>query len=142
MKKPVFEYLQCWETGIMIYECKATKINAVTPSKDFEIEIFNGSRYLGEQKQSYLEKITENGRIHNKEMILILYPDDLAKIKVGMRVKFNSTKLRAKEAFNPNLKPYIYDINKKDIVELEIKEIKNHGLICNQPHIEAILVKY
>lgn len=142
MKKPVYQYLSCWETGIVIYECKATKINPVTPSKDYELEILNGFRYLGEQKPNTLERITENGRIHNKEMILILYPEDIAIVKVGMRVKFNSTKLRAKEAFNPNLKPYIYDINKKDIVELEIKEIKNHGLVCNQPHIEAILVKY
>lgn len=143
MKKPIHEQLKCYETGVEFYKCSVTKINAVTPSKEKKETILIANRFIGLTKKSFQNsQITENGRIYNQELFMVLYPEDINLIKVGHRVRYNSTKMRSQIAFNKDLKPFIYDINKKDIVDLEIREIKMYGDICKVPYMEAFFIAY
>ncbi|MGL5964718.1 MAG: hypothetical protein ACRCZ2_10040 [Fusobacteriaceae bacterium] len=142
-KKPIYQALSCNETGVEFYRCQIPKVNAVTPSKGIETIIKSVTRFLGLTKKTFNpEMISKNGRTHTQEYFVIAYPEDVLDLKVGDKCRFNSTKVRQKVAFNPNLKPFIYDITKKDIVDLEIKEIKNYGMICGAEHIEIHLTSY
>lgn len=141
--KSIHEAIHCFETGVEFYRCTFSKINAVTPSEEVRTVILSGLRFLGLTKKSFINnQITKNGRIYSQELFMVLKPDDITLIKVGDKVRYNATKMRAKTAFNPNLKPFLYNINKKDIVDLEIREIKNYGSICDVPYIEAFFISY
>jgi hypothetical protein len=73
---------------------------------------------------------------------MFAYPEDLLDLRVGDKFRFNLTNHHKKLAFNPNLKPFLYAPNQKDIYDLEIHSITPYNNFCDENHIEIVLVSY
>jgi hypothetical protein len=127
----------CERTGCKIYSCEVKKINATTGT-EIQVEIFNDLFVLypisiNEQSND----IKFNGRSANIKYKMLISQAQRKKIKVGMKVACNSTLFFTQTLFNPNLKPFDYDILQKDILEFVIHQIDpiydgcNYEFVCS-----------
>lgn len=138
----LYQAFKCEETWGQFYYCQAVKINAVTSGKEQDIIVKEVSRYLYFATPNQYKDIDFGGRKASKVMIMFAYPADLLDLRVGMRFRFNLSKIGKKEAFNPNLKPFNFNLNIKDIYDVEIHSITPYMVSCDEPHIEITLVSY
>lgn len=113
----------CERTGCRIYDCEVKKLNGTTGIEK-QKEIYNDLFLvypLGVSEQS--NDIKSNGRSENIKYKMLISQEQRKKIKVGMKVAFNSTLFMAQTPYNNDLKPFDYNIDLKDIYELVIHQI-------------------
>ena len=136
----MYQDFKCQETYGNFVRDNITKLNQVQGINQ-EVLIKNVSRYLYFLKPEKYKNINFNGRQAKKVMTMFGYPEDLLDLRVGDRFRFNLTNHHQKIPFDPNLKPFAYNPNQRDIFELEIHSITPYATFC-QKHIEIVLVSY
>jgi hypothetical protein len=139
----MYKHFQCEETGVLIYKCEAPKLNKTTRGREVETIILAATRYLTEVTKTYESKqdVTFEGQKWSRVFKMLLYPEDMLRIKHGMKVRFNMTNMYKKSPFSAVLKPFQYDVNAVDIWDTEIHEIKTLYSGCEAYGV-AYLISY
>lgn len=113
----------CERTGCRIFECKVKKINQTTGT-EVQVEIMNDLFVLYPPAVNETSNdIKLNGRSYNLKWKMLISYEQRTKIRVGMKVQFNSTKFAQQTSFQSNWKPFEYDPLLNDIEELVIHQI-------------------
>lgn len=122
----MYKEFKCEETGIQIYKCEAAKLNKNTRGREFETIILTANRYITEVTKTYESKndVDFSGQKWSRVFRMLLYPEDTLKLKHGFKVRFNMSNMYKNVPFNPNLKPYLYNLDTVDVWDTEIHEIK------------------
>lgn len=136
----MYQDFKCQETFGEFSREVINKLNEATGISE-KVVIKTVSRYLYFLKPEKYKNIDFNGRQAKKVMSMFGYPEDLTDLKVGDTFRFNLSNQHQKIPFDPNLKPFSYNPNQRDIYELQIHSITPYTNFC-QRHIEIVLVSY
>jgi hypothetical protein len=143
-------HLCCNLTNIEFYECNTPnltdpltgKINIDIKGKEQDVVIGRLSRYIEFSSKGYnSQSQSQNyGRQEAQSLRLFLEKDDIRLIRTGTKARFNFTTMYEDAPYNSELKPFIYNISQRDIIDCEVHEIKWFGGL--NAHYEATLITY
>jgi hypothetical protein len=126
-------HLCCNLTCVEFYECDTP--NVVDPitgeiSKDIKgIEedriittLCRYLEYVTNQRSTYND-LQPYGRQNASQLRMFCELADIKKIRIGTKARFNLTTMFSGSSFDRNLKPFDYNSNQRDIIDMEVREI-------------------
>jgi hypothetical protein len=133
-------HLCCNLTCVEFYECDTPDVTEDVKGIEQDRVIIKLCRYLEFVKNGGYDKqdLQAYGRQNAQRLRMFCELEDIKYLRVGMKARFNLITMMTGTPYNNELKPFIYDNKQRDIIDMELHEIKRYAGLNEHYEIDFI----